>query len=276
VSATNGLAAGYIDDGFVVVPDLLSADELDEIRADALTIARGGYPGRGVEPVDASVPDDEVMAKTLAIHFPHYASPVMRRYVSHPGVVDVLTAITGAHLPHWDGRVKCMQSMVFFKGPGQPGQAWHQDEAFIPTRDRSLLGAWMALDDATVDNGCLWVRPGSHRTGYLFPQRDHGQPDEFDFSPGSYGFDDDDEVPVEVTAGSVIFFNGYLLHRSKRNRSPRYRRALVNHYMNAWSLLPWMQQADFRSVVPVAGEDPYAWKGYPEPDLGLWVRPSEA
>ena len=59
--------------------------------------------------------------------------------------------------------VKAMQSMLFIKAEGKPGQAWHQDEYYIPTRDRSLTAAWIALDDATVENGCLWVLPGSHR-----------------------------------------------------------------------------------------------------------------
>ena len=48
-----------------------------------------------------------------------------------------------------------MQSMLFTKGEGKPCQAWHQDECFIPTRDRSLTAARIALDDATVENGCL-------------------------------------------------------------------------------------------------------------------------
>ena len=57
--------------------------------------------------------------------------------------------------------------------------------------------------------------PGSHRDGHLYPLREHGRPDEFDAAPESYGFDDSTEVPVEQ-AGSVLFFNGYLLHRSRR------------------------------------------------------------
>ncbi len=56
--------------------------------------------------------------------------------------------------------------------------------------------------------------------------------DEFDDAPESYGFDDSGATPVEAPAGSVVFFNGYLLHRSKRNLSNTYRRALVNHYMS--------------------------------------------
>src|SRR3954468_2418356 len=90
------------------------------------------------------------------------------------------------------------------------GAAWHQDEFYIPTRDRSLCGAWIAIDDATRENGCLRVLPGSHRHGYMYPQKDHGNTVEFDFAKESYGFDDTDEVLVEVPAGSVVFFNGYL------------------------------------------------------------------
>jgi len=167
--------------------------------------------------------------------------------------------------------VKGFQSMVFVKPPSFQGQAWHQDEVFIPTRDRSLVGAWVAIDDATVENGCLWVLPGSHRTGYLYPLRPHNRPDEFDAAPESYGFEDSGEVAVEMAAGSVLFFNGYLLHRSKPNRSETYRRTFVGHYLNAWSLLPWRQrqkpddlnvaEIDCRRIVPVAGDDPYAWKG---------------
>src|SRR5439155_12599262 len=118
---------------------------------------------------------------------------------------------------------------------GFQGQAWHQDEIYIPTRDRSLCGAWIALDDATIRSGCLWVLPGSHRAGCLFPQRQHDNRDEFDFSAESYGFDDSEEVPVEVRTGAVVFFNGYLLHRSRKNRGDTYRRVLVSQYCNAWS-----------------------------------------
>ena len=79
--------------------------------------------------------------------------------------------------------------------------------------------------------------PGSHRPGYLYPQRKHDRPDEWDDSLESYGFDSADAIAVPVKAGTVVFFNGYLLHTSRRNRTQTYRRALVSHYMNAYSLL---------------------------------------
>lgn len=81
----------------------------------------------------------------------------------------------------------------------------------------------------------------------------------------------------------VVFFNGYLLHRSHKNRGKGYRRVLVNHYMNAWSLLPWslkegehVAMADRRKVIPVAGIDPYDWKGYEPVEQDVWLRTCKA
>jgi ectoine hydroxylase-related dioxygenase (phytanoyl-CoA dioxygenase family) len=189
---------------------------------------------------------------------------MMAHHLAHPVVVDVLTKIISPN-------VKCMQSMLFIKAAGKPGQAWHQDEDFIPTRDRSLTGAWMALDDATTENGCLWVIPGSHKPGILWPMEETDD-ERFDCTRESINFpyQDDDAIPVEVKAGAIVFFNGYLLHRSLPNRAQSgYRRVLVNHYMNANSLLPWrfpregeyMAIADYRDIVMVAGKDPYDYKG---------------
>jgi ectoine hydroxylase-related dioxygenase (phytanoyl-CoA dioxygenase family) len=133
-----------------------------------------------------------------------------------------------------------------------------------------LTAAWIALDEATVENGCLWVLPGSHRRGVIYPDRYIDDP-RFDCTAEAYGFpyDDSEAVPVEIPAGAALLFDGYLLHRSLQNSGRHgYRRALVHHYMSAESLLPWKEpegdyfgEYDYRDVVLVAGEDPYAYKG---------------
>ncbi len=212
-----------------------------------------------------------MLRRYLCIHFPHKFSPLMNDTLAHPAIVEVLTRVIGPD-------VKCMQSMLFIKAAGKPGQAWHQDEDYIPTRDRSLAGAWIALDDATIQNGCLWVLPGSQRSGVLYPQ--HQQDDRrFDCAEEStrFPYRDEDAVPVEVKKGSIVFFNGYLLHRSLPNHAKMgYRRVLVNHYMSASSLLPWaslpdwhtyidhsrtVAKADYRDITLIAGKDPYAYLG---------------
>jgi phytanoyl-CoA hydroxylase len=273
----------FLENGYLAIEGLVTPEEVEELRADTVHLARGGYPCETLQALPEDTPDDEALKKILCIHQPHYISPVVERHVKHAKICGVLSQITAAHLPEWDGSVKCMQSMLFVKPPTFQGQAWHQDEIYIPTRDRSLIGAWTALDPATIENGCLWVVPGSHKTGYLYPQRPHNDPDEYDFAPESFGFDEADAIPVEVPTGTVVFFNGYLLHKSRKNRSEVYRRVLVNHYMNAWSKLPWSLRegespatADRRCVIPVAGVDPYSWAGYEAPPGNVWLRTSKA
>ena len=266
---TDEHAAFFAENGFLALADALTPDEVEALRDETVRICRGEMGDvAGLPPVGRDDSDDDVIRRTLCVHFPHKLSPLMFDRLAHPSIRDVLTRLIGPN-------VKCMQSMLFIKSAGKPGQAWHQDEAFIPTRDRSLTGAWIALDDATVENGCLWVIPGSHRPGVIWPAKEHDD-ERFDCVVEAFDFPytDDDAVAVEVTAGSIVFFNGYLLHRSFPNRAAGgFRRALVNHYMSAESLLPWRHPGngslgvasyDFRDIVMIAGRDPYAWKGTEE------------
>jgi phytanoyl-CoA hydroxylase len=258
--------AAFCDRGYLIVRDVLHPGLLDAVRAEATAICRGDRgPIDGVAPAGAGEDDAAVLRRYLCIHFPHKLSPLLRDVARLPRLVGVLTGVIGPN-------VKLVQSMLFIKAENMPGQAWHQDESHIPTRDRSLTGVWMALDDATVDNGCLWVIPGSHRRGVLYPVADTHDA-RFDGTKHAFYFPhrDDEAVPVEVPAGAAVVFDGHLLHRSLRNtgRRPGLRRALVTHYMSAESLLPWfppagddtMATVDHRDVLLVAGEDPYAFKG---------------
>ncbi len=266
----------YAEQGYCVLADAFSAEELDALRAETLRLARNvDGQVKGIDPAPGAMDDWEAQRRVLCIHFPHKISDVMLEGMKAPPVAEVLARIISPD-------VKAMQSMLFLKASGKPGQAWHQDEGFIPTRDRSLCGGWIALDDATVENGCLWVIPGSHKPGILWPREFHYDR-RFDCTHETRGYSwtDADSIPVEVKAGSVVFFNGYLLHRSLPNRSERgFRRSLVNHYMSASSLLPWrlkeesnaVAMADYRDIVMVAGEDPYDWKGY-EDIAHSFIRP---
>jgi ectoine hydroxylase-related dioxygenase (phytanoyl-CoA dioxygenase family) len=253
--------AFYAQYGYLVAPGLLSNDEVKELKSETASIFRGNRGSiDGLIPVEEKESDSDVLKKYVAIHFPHKISELIRSYLFHQKIVDVLTNIVSPN-------VKCMQSMLFVKGPGKAGQAWHQDEFYIPTRDRSLVGVWIAIDDATIDNGCLWIIPG--RPAHMMRRvkndcNEYADVDTIDVS----AYPTEDVIPVEVKSGSVVFFNGYTLHSSRRNKTTDcFRTALVNHYMSAESMLPWDQDGklpateDLRDIVMVAGEDPYAWKG---------------
>ena len=256
----------YQELGYLIIPNALDTEQLEAARAEATAICRGERGlVKGTDPdLDEGADDLDVLRRYLCIHFPHKISALFRDIARAPSIVDTLTEVIGPN-------IKMMQSMLFIKAAGKPGQAWHQDEAHIPTRDRSLTAAWIALDDATVDNGCLWVIPGSHRHGVIYPVRDQDDR-RFDCTQEAYRFSyrESEAVPVEVPAGAAVVFNGYLLHRSLPNKASHgMRRALVNHYMSAESLLPWfpptekqaIAQHDHRDIELIAGDDPYAYAG---------------
>jgi ectoine hydroxylase-related dioxygenase (phytanoyl-CoA dioxygenase family) len=122
-----------------------------------------------------------------------------------------------------------------FKRPGGAPFPWHQDSPYFvfecPHVDR-LASLQVYLDDATVDNGCLWMIPGSHTRGRLACFEDRG-------TLGRLYTDVDrvlpaaERVPIEAPAGSVIFFNGDVVHGSERNRAETSRRAFVLTYQPA-------------------------------------------
>lgn len=250
----------YRESGYLIMPDLLRKEEIDALKKETVAIFRGERgPIEGLLPMAEKETDQEVLRKYVAIHFPHKLSELLYRFLFHEKIVDILTRIVSPHL-------KCMQSMLFVKGPGKAGQSWHQDEYYVPTRDRSLVGVWIAIDDATVDNGCLWIIPG--KPGHIMRRVPNNSPEYADVDTVDVTALEKGGIPVEVSSGSVVFFNGYTLHSSMRNKTKDcFRTALVNHYMNAESMLPWDQDGklppteDLRDIVMIKGEDPYGYKG---------------
>lgn len=259
------LRAAYYDHGFVVVTDVVTSAERAEIRAELAKINRGDYKVAPIPPLAedeaAAQSEETLLARYMYIGEPHTYSETIHQYITHPGINQILSVVVGAYVPFWNGAYKCVQSMFVSKEPGGNGSPWHQDEHPIPTRDRSLIGAWMPLVDATVENGCLWIIPESHKSGIIYERYEHNLPG-VDTMPVARGFDEAAAIPVEMEAGSVLFFSGYLLHSSKKNVSDTYRPALAMHYCSTNTWLTWKGEQNYRSVVQVSGEDPYVADGY--------------
>ena len=263
-SGSSELAKYYIENGFVLVEGLITQQERTEIRGELVKINRGELPNESVLPLEEPESDETSLTSYMYIGEPHVSSPAISSYIRHPGMTAVLGTIVGAHIPYWDGAYKCVQTMAVSKKPGGNGSPWHQDEHPIPTRDRSLTGIWIPLEDTTVENGCLWIIPNSHRSGVIYDRFAHDLPD-VDSMSVARGFDDATQIPIEMKAGSVLFFNGYLLHSSKKNVSTSHRPALTMHYCTASSLFAWKEQRNYRGVISVEGADPYAEEGYTTP-----------
>lgn len=142
-----------------------------------------------------------------------------------------------------------VQSMLIFKQPGIGGEVrWHQDATFLHDDPVSVTGLWFALEDATRDNGCLWVQPGGHR-GPLREVFERGGTAEapslalrtLDQTPWP---DASQAVPVEVPAGTLVCLHGLLPHWSAPNRSPNSRQAYSVHAVDArsrWSSANWLR-----------------------------------
>jgi phytanoyl-CoA hydroxylase len=143
-----------------------------------------------------------------------------------------------------------LQSMYIFKQPNIGGEVTcHQDSTFLYTEPIDIAGLWFALEDATIENGCLWVVPGGHRQGLKSRWRrsPHGNMefDVFDKEP----WPEDKLLPLEVSKGSLILLHGLLPHRSFENRSPRSRHAYTLHLINAEAKYPednWLQRSELR------------------------------
>ncbi len=140
-----------------------------------------------------------------------------------------------------------LQSMYIFKQPDIGGEVTcHQDSTFLYTEPIDIVGLWFALEDATVENGCLWAIPGGHRCGlksrWVRAPEDKMRFEIFDETP----WPEDQLVPLEVSKGSLILLHGLLPHRSFENRSARSRHAYTLHLIGANAKYPednWLQRS---------------------------------
>jgi hypothetical protein len=143
--------------------------------------------------------------------------------------------------------VSLFSDKLNFKRPGGAPFPWHQDTpywSFGCDHLERLVSALVYMDDATLDNGCLWVIPGSHRHGRIPCLEGRGTLGRLYTDLDA--LDAAQPVALEADAGSVVFFHGDLVHGSRSNRAQQSRRALTLTYQPAE--LPRWQHDDIRSV----------------------------
>lgn len=238
-------------DGYLLVKGLVLPDHVAELsrHSDDLFAGKFSWEGFSVDPNASPAERDKQL---LRVHMGHLHHELWERYMLYPRVLDVVEALIGPD-------VLALQTMLFRKGPGSNGQGFHQDSYYIPTFPDTLIGAWIAIDRADTENGCLWMGAGSNAEPIYPPETGYGYGDaSLEGIPhvrnvGAHANDDNDpentlkpialryaETPIAADPGDVVFFGGHVFHRSLRNISEaRTRRALVNHYCNARSFTTW-------------------------------------
>ena len=148
-----------------------------------------------------------------------------------------------------------IQSMVIFKQPKIGGVVrWHQDASYLITHPSSVIGVWIALEDATQDNGCLWMAPGMHNG----PLRElytvdwdtrKGHLSDIDSTPWPSA---NESIPLEVEAGSVVVFHDHMPHRSAANSSSYSRLAVTFHGYNPqsnWADHNWLHRHNLSDFI---------------------------
>lgn len=129
------------------------------------------------------------------------------------------------------GNAAITQSMYIFKQPHIGGEVlFHQDSTYLYTHGQPIVGFWFALQDATLENGCLWALPGEHKKPLRSRMIRSGNNIQFEHYVKE-PFDQTNMIPLEVSAGSVVILHGLLPHMSKQNVSSQSRHAYTLHVM---------------------------------------------
>jgi phytanoyl-CoA hydroxylase len=189
-------------------------------------------------------PDGVTLAKIG--HALHDLDPVFAAFSRQPLLARVVADL-GLASP------LLLQSMYLCKAARSGGEVGsHQDATFLYTEPVTVVGLWVALEDATVENGCLWALPGGHRTVSLARRfvRNGGDGDGTRFVQlldDAVDVPDDGWVPLEAPAGTLVALHGLLPHRSSENRSPRSRAAYSVHLVDAGAHYPddnWLRRPE--------------------------------
>jgi phytanoyl-CoA hydroxylase len=266
------LEQNFREQGFAVLPELITARELASIRRAARRIvddfdigryqtvfstsnqehAEDSYFLESAEAVHCFLEEDALDArgrphqpKELAInklgHALHDLVPEFSDFCRLPQFREVLRTIGYDRALLW-------QTMYIFKQAGIGGEVrWHQDASYLITQPSSIVGFWVAIEDAHRGNGCLWVQPGGHRSPlreiYEVEHRTgEGRLRTLDTTPWP---GESQAVPVEVPAGSLVIFSDHLPHYSSKNQSDSSRHAFTMHFASpdsAWSRKNWLQR----------------------------------
>lgn len=227
----------FLRDGYCVVPNLFSQQEIDDIQKffdDTKDKEMPWFPkrtnteGTFVEASQKLADIDKTKGQVRAMH-PHRHSQEGLNWMLHPRVGAVLEELLGRP-------ALGVQTMYYFKPPGGRGQGMHQDNIYLLSAPATCIAAWTAIDAADLDNGCLWVVPGSNKGEILCPEKGTAREKTWN----AYGDThittfprDNKPVPVVVPRGSTVFFGGNLIHGSGPNRTTdRWRRTFIGHYID--------------------------------------------
>lgn len=224
--------AAYRRDGFMVVKGAYSPAEVAELSQVTNTFvekSRALSDHNEIFDVDLAAGHSAQSPKLRRIKHPHKWHPVYRAALEKSAVLDIVGQLIGNH-------IRMRHSKLNAKAPGGGAAVeWHTDWGYYPHTNDDILEVGIAIDDVTLENGCLMILPGSHRQ----PAHDHHENGLFVGAVAPDSFNMNDAVPVLLAAGDISIHHVRLLHGSAPNTSSRTRRVLFHGYAaaDAWPLM---------------------------------------
>jgi ectoine hydroxylase-related dioxygenase (phytanoyl-CoA dioxygenase family) len=220
----------YQKNGYLIVENFLNADELDFWRS-AVTQAVKERAGQKMPGKEVKIGEDDGINEDAG-----YYSKVFDQLLNLWQTNDQVKGLMlnenigrmAGELAVVDG-IRIWHDQALIKRPWANPTSWHLDTPFWSFSDRKALSIWVALDDATLENGCLFFIPGS-QTGTSFENPGIGKNMDsvFDFYPQ---FRSAPSVAAPMKAGSCSFHNGLTIHGAHANMTPGFRRAMTCAYM---------------------------------------------
>tara|TARA_X000000368_G_scaffold47099_1_gene33668 strand:- start:355 stop:1239 length:885 start_codon:yes stop_codon:yes gene_type:complete len=220
--------------GYILIPNFVNKKFCDDMNNEVREIIKSiipedsafshAYAGEGhiaireMKPSDNAKTIEDEISKLFRIH----SKGIFNSFIKNEKLVNLLEDILGPD-------IDCFLSQFIFKNPGAWGQPWHQDSSYFPFDKEPQVAAWLATSEATLENGCLVVLPGSHQEHL----HEH-LPDERKGS--NYGYteikdhDFSHETPMTLNTGDLLLFHSFLMHKSFDNKSNSRRTAMVYHF----------------------------------------------
>jgi ectoine hydroxylase-related dioxygenase (phytanoyl-CoA dioxygenase family) len=212
------------DNGYLAVENVIPTDLIAQERerfdwwCRHFDIPEAQNVGIGHE---TGLPREKWSARTVRkFHGLVQHEPVFRQHALHPNLLDIVADLIGTPFSLYEN-----QALLKPPSLGSPKPA-HQDNAYFKVNPAdAVITCWGAIDDATLENGCMRYFPGSHTLGAIehkwIQDTPHQVPD---------GFDVKEAVPIPLKAGGVAFHHSQTMHLSLENRSQNWRRSFICHY----------------------------------------------
>jgi phytanoyl-CoA hydroxylase len=217
----------YKEEGYIVVDRVLTDQEIKEALSEISDIIHSRLPGPKVQIVksegELKTPEEREFATRKVYDYVDYA-PALRKIAFHAGILGLVEKLLG-------DKPKLVGNQGLLKPPFGGGEKpWHQDMAYGGLfYKKQILGVWIALDEAGLENGCMHIIPRSHLAGGVphYSVRDWQMCDTH--------VDVERDVAVPLQPGGLLIFSGLLHHGTPANFSPKRRRALQFRFAPASS-----------------------------------------